>query len=867
MDITGPRMKNVTPAMRQYLDIKAENSDAILFFRMGDFYEMFFEDARLASRVLGITLTSRDKDRDIPMCGVPYHAALSYIAKLVKEGHKVAICEQVEDPDEAKGIVERAVVKVVTPGIVIEEELLDPKTNNFIAAVVLKSRKCGFAYMDASTGEFRLTEFPEDALNDEMKRIRPTELLVEETLRDRISTAESPVKKVTGLSRFDFGLEVALERLNKHFGTLSLDGFGCSDMVEGARAAGALLYYIKETQKAPLQHVKKCIPYHTDDYLVMDHSTRRSLEVMQNSRTSEREGSLLELLDKTKTAMGGRRLRSWLLYPLKDITAIGSRHDAVSELVERRDARSMLRELLSEVYDLERLVAKVSIGSAGPRDMVSLKCSLKKIPALKQALAEFNSSFMSDLASSLDSVNEAAQAIEYAISDPAPISVKDGGVIREGYSAELDELRKIGSGGKDWIARLEAAERAKTGINSLKVGYNRVFGYYIEVTKTNLSSVPDEYIRKQTLVNAERFITPELKEWEDKILTAEERALDLEASLFTDIKEKVSRYSERVQRTADTISTLDAIAALAEVSQVMDYARPVVYDGNAIEIVGGRHPVIEAARIEGFVANDLKMDRDNQILILTGPNMAGKSTYLRQNALIVLMAQIGCFVPAQSARIGVIDRIFSRVGASDDLSRGQSTFMVEMNETANILNNATDRSLIILDEIGRGTSTFDGLSIAWAVVEYLHDHPGVMAKTLFATHYHELTDLSLTKEKVKNYNMAVKEWDDKIIFLRKVLPGGSSRSYGIQVARLAGLPSQVIGRATEILKNLETGELNDSGVPKIAVSEGPLEEQQQMSLLGKKDKLREEIDRLDVNNMTPLEALMALNKMKETHGN
>lgn len=854
-------MKTVTPAMRQYLEIKAKNSDAILFFRMGDFYEMFFEDAKVAARILGIALTSRDKDKDIPMCGIPYHAATTYIAKLVKEGHKVAVCEQVTDP-ASKGIIERAVARVITPGIALEDELLDPKTNNFIASAYLNNRKCGFAYMDVSTGEFRITELPDiGSLQDEVKRIRPLELVVEDISVDRFTSNEFPVKKVTPIPKYDFEPKVAAGHLNSHFGTVSLDGFGCENMDEAVRAAGALINYIKENQRAELLHIKKCTPYFTGDYLIIDNSSRRNLEIMQNMRTGDKEGTLLELLDKTRTAMGGRRLKSWLIHPLKDLIKIRARLSAIEELIEKRELRVEMQEILGGIYDLERLTVKVSLGVANPRDMVSLKDSLKKIPHLKRVTGLFDASFVSTMAFSLDDAPEAVKAIEDSLNDTPPISIKDGGVIKDGYDALLDELREIGSGGKDWIARLEADERARTGINSLKIGYNRVFGYYIEITRTNLANVPDDYIRKQTLANAERFITPALKEWEEKILTSEEKAKELESSIFSRIVKEVSKYSDRLQKTADVLSTLDAITALAQTAQERNYIKPDINEGDSLIIEGGRHPVIEAKSDEGFVSNDLYLDEgENRIVILTGPNMAGKSTYLRQNALIVLLAQIGSFVPASRAEIGIVDRIFTRVGASDDLSRGHSTFMVEMNETANILNNATGKSFIILDEIGRGTSTFDGLSIAWAVVEHIDT---IKAKTLFATHYHELTDLSLTKESVKNYNMAVKEWSDKIIFLRKVVPGGSNRSYGIQVARLAGLPAPVIDRAKEILRNLETGELNDSGMPRIAGDKGQETTAQQLSLLGEKDPLREELKHLDINKITPLEALATLHKMKE----
>ena len=851
-----------TPAMRQYLEIKAHNNDSILFFRMGDFYEMFFDDARAASAVLGIALTSRDRERDIPMCGVPYHAAAGYVAKLVREGYKVAICEQTEDPAQAKGIVERAVTKVITPGIALDDELLDPKANNFIAAAFTGQNVCGFSYMDISTGEFRATR-PRDipSLMEEIRRLRPLELLLPEGVQDSFSLPDSPVKKVTVLPPRLFDNQDAQECLKRHFGTATLDGFGCSSMPEAIRAAGALLYYIRESQKTELGHVRKLSPYYADDFLVMDSSTSRNLEVTRNMRTGDKDGTLLAAIDRTRTAMGGRRLKSWLLHPLKDMKAINSRLDAVSELLEARELRASIQEAMTRVYDLERLTARLTLGAAGPRDLVSLKDSLKKVPLIKDYMRMLSSAMLSGLVDSIDEVSEASDRIEKALVDSPPFSVKDGGVIRDGYSAELDELRKIGSGGKDNIASLEASERARTGINSLKVGYNRVFGYYIEVTRANLQSVPDDYIRKQTLTNAERFITPQLKEWEEKVLTAEERSLKLEAALFIALADDVKSYSCRVLSTADAIATLDCLASFAEAAEALDYTRPDVNDSESLELEGGRHPVVEAATRE-FVSNDLKLDTEKRLIILTGPNMAGKSTYLRQNALIIIMAQIGSFVPAQRASIGVVDRVFTRVGASDDLSRGQSTFMVEMSETANILNNATSRSFIVLDEIGRGTSTFDGLSIAWAVVEHIHDSPDLGSRTLFATHYHELTDLSLTKERVKNYNMAVKEWNDRIIFLRKVLPGGSSRSYGIQVAKLAGVPEEVIARAKEILKNLESGELTESGMPRIAARD-TRPEMKQLNLLGGSDGLHRELKRIDVERMTPLEAIAALHKLKE----
>jgi DNA mismatch repair protein MutS len=874
------KIKDLTPAMRQYVEIKDKHRDAILFFRMGDFYEMFFDDAKLASRMLGIALTSRDKERDIPMCGIPYHSAKNYIARLVKEGYKVALCEQIEDTDQANGIVERAVTRVITPGIALDDDLLDSKSNNFIAAASWNSNTSGFAYMDVTTGQFEVTALPDRAyLYDEIKRINPSELLLlgqsgqgtsVQNLSGRESFDEFPVRNITYLGGYDFQYRVAEERLKKHFDVSSLDGFGFSEMTEGVRAAGALIYYVKQTQKADLNHIRKCKPYYPQSFLVMDHSTRINLAVMQNIRAGDKSGTLLRLLDRTNTAMGGRRLRAWLTYPLVDTKKIKRRLDAVEELMDNKVSRMDIEELLSGVYDLERLISRVSLMVAGPRDLVSLKVSLKKIPYLKQLLEQFTSRMIEEIGSKLDCAEEAVSLIDASITDSPPATTREGGIIKEGYSKELDELRAIGSGGKDWIARLESEERARTGINTLKVGYNRVFGYYITVTKTNLPQVPPDYIRKQTLVNAERFITPALKEWEAKILTAEEKAQELEVKLFKEVTEGVARSTERIQVTASMVAVLDVLTAFSRVSEDKNYVKPEITDSDAIIIEQGRHPVVEDTSTEPFIPNDHRLDcKENQIIVLTGPNMAGKSTYIRQVALIVVMAQIGCFVPAARASIGVVDRIFTRVGASDDLSRGQSTFMVEMNEAANILNNATPRSLVILDEIGRGTSTFDGLSIAWAVAEYLHDTPGVLAKTLFATHYHELTELSLTKERVKNYNMVVKEWNDRVIFLRKVLPGGSNRSYGIQVARLAGMPQEVIARAAEILKNLERGELNEAGMPRIAtrISKPSVEEAGGQKTLpgllgGEKDPIHEELMHLDLDTITPVEALNILNKIK-----
>ncbi len=872
--------KNTTPAMRQFLNIKEAHPDEILFFRMGDFYEMFFEDALVASKLLGITLTSRSKDKDIPMCGVPYHSAKSYIAKLIKDGYKVALCEQVEDPAEAKGLVQRAVTSVITPGVALDDDFLEPGANNFIAAVSIGKKIAGLSFMDVLTGEFRVIEFGNtEELNDELLRINAREVVVPEgssfppeSSNGSSSSLEPPFKKVSYMGEYDFSSEIALKRLTRKFNVLSMDGFGCSELTEGLKAAGALLHYVTESQKTELGHVDKLTPYSLGNYLTLDHTSRRNLEITENIRTRGKTDTLLGLLDRTRSPMGQRMLRNWLTYPLTDVDEINKRLDGVGELISDKIARGALQDAFDGVYDLERLAGRVSLGVANPRDLVSLKLSLMKVPRIKELIAKFASPFLSRLASLLDEVKEASDLIDEAINDAPPISLKDGGVIKEGFRNDVDELREIGSGGKEAIARLEAKERERTGINTLKVGYNRVFGYYLSVPRTKLANIPEDYIRKQTLVNAERYITPELKEFETRVLEAQEKVLELESSIFAEVREVVAGFSERIRVTASTLATLDVALSLADVSQAQNYVRPEVCEGSIIEIKEGRHPVIEgsakATGNEGFVPNDIRIDStDGQIHIITGPNMAGKSTFMRQVALIVLMAQIGSYVPAQSASIGVVDRIFTRVGASDDLSRGQSTFMVEMNETANILNNATDKSLIILDEIGRGTSTFDGLSIAWAVAEFLHDREGRRAKTLFATHYHELTELSLTKERVKNYNISVKDYNGRIIFLRKVVPGGASRSYGIQVAKLAGLPAEVVKRAGVLLRNLENGELDEAGKPRfISRDDKAASKESQPSLpniFSHEGAVKEHLKSIDLDKTTPIDALKELYKLKE----
>ena len=875
-------MDKITPAMRQFLDIKADHPDAILFFRMGDFYEMFFEDAKVAAGVLGIALTSRDKERKIPMCGIPFHAAKVYCSKLVKEGYKVAICDQMEEASAAKGVVRRAVTSVITPGTALDAELLDSKSNNYIAALSFAKDKGGLSYMDITTGEFRVTEGHDIyALIEELQRLAPSELITTEkclqNLKDATGEGELPVKNISIIEDYDLQQKVSTERLLKHFDLMTLDGFGLTTLTEGTKAAGALLSYVKDTQRAELSHVKQCRPYYSNKYMTLDHHSRRNLEVIENTRSLERKGSLLHHLDKTSTPMGARRLKGWLLRPLMDVDTINARHCAVQDLLKDRLQMNSLASLLSDISDIERITGRVAVGVAGPKELITLKDSLRQISPLKKALSTYTSTLIGELSQELDDTREVSELIETSIREDPPHLVRDGGFIKEGYNAELDDLRNTSSLGKDWLKDLELKERKRTGIHTLKVRYNKVFGYYIEVTRAKSDAVPDEYIKKQTLVNAERFITPELKEWEVRLLTAEDEAKAVELTLYGEILDNIRRHTTRIQDTADEIATLDTLLSFATVSSEMDYVRPIINDSDRIEVKEGRHPVIERASREPFTPNDLLIDSSgDQIILLTGPNMAGKSTYIRQVALIVLMAQAGCFVPATSAIIGVVDRIFTRVGASDDISRGQSTFMVEMTETANILNNATAKSLIVLDEIGRGTSTFDGLSIAWAVVEYLHDREEGATKTLFATHYHELTELSLTKERVKNYNMTVKEFDDRIIFLRKIVPGGASSSYGIQVGRLAGLPDEVITRAREVLTNLESDELNEAGLPKLAGTRKnpakgntpplpglyPARGDRPVQATDDTDKITEKLRTIDINQLTPIEALNLLNKLK-----
>lgn len=867
-------MSQLTPMMRQYLEIKAEHPDAILFFRLGDFYEMFLDDAVKASRILDIALTSRNKSadgNDVPLCGVPFHSAGPYISKLIEAGEKVAICEQVEDPRTAKGIVRREVVRVVTPGLVVDGDNLSPKENNYLLSLTCDGGATwGFSCLDLSTGEFKVTELKGiDAVVTETACLNPREILLPLAFRDNGRMRELGPVAAERIVSFNedwiYDRDYCCRLITEHFGVASLDAVGCQQLQEGVYAAGAILHYLRQTQKGKAAHITDIVHYATHDYLVLDEATRRNLELTSTLVEGKRKGSLLGLMDRTATAMGGRKLRNWINYPLIKVDSIRSRQDAVDELLKDQPLREETGRLLQGVYDLERLNGRISLASASAKDLVSLKESLLRIPALLGLLRSCSALLLRELHDGIDPLADVVQLISAGIVENPPFILRDGGIIADGYNDELDELRRISREGKGFIASLEAQEKGRTGIGSLKIRYNKVFGYYIEVTKSNLGGIPADYIRKQTLANAERFITPALKEYEEKVVGAEERIAEIEFALFQEIRQKVAAEGERVARTADRLASVDVLLSLAELAHERNYCRPEVVDGDMLRIVEGRHPVIEALSLgERFVPNDLLMDNsENQLLIITGPNMAGKSTFMRQVALITLMAHMGSFVPAREATIGVVDRIFTRVGASDNLSRGQSTFMVEMTESANILRNATPKSLIVLDEIGRGTSTFDGVSIAWSVAEFLHDHADHAAKTLFATHYHELTELAVTRNRIKNFNIAVKEWNDQIIFLRKIVPGGASHSYGIQVARLAGLPGEVIERAREILQNLETGEYGDGGIPRIARRKGAkVTPSSQLSLFDDRvDLLRSRLKEIDTRILTPLEALNILDEL------
>lgn len=879
-----------TPLMRQYNKIKARHPNAILLFRMGDFYETFDEDARTVSRVLGITLTKRANGgaSDVPLAGFPHHALDNYLPKLVQAGLRVAVCEQLEDPKYARKVVKRDVVEVVTPGVSFNDTLLSPKRSNYLAAIrwgVDRTDRdlVGFAFLDASTGEFYVTEVHRSRLEELIQTIDPAEVLVDKRQREPLQQLKHQQFVVTPLEDWAFGSDFAQETLLRHFKTHSLKGFGVEDLRLGTLAAGAALYYLGETQKGRLPHVRRIQRYASDEYMSLDPQTKRNLELVASIQSGRQEGSLVEILDETLTPIGGRLLRRWLVRPLRNVANIQKRLDAVEALVRSRRRREQLREELRHVGDLERMAAKACTGRATPRDLVAIKLTLRQIPAIKRLLADETCETLRRLGESLTLCTALVERIEHALVDDPPANISDGGLLRDGYNAELDELRTLARSGKDWVARMQKQEIERTGITSLKVGFNKVFGYYIEITNAHKNKVPPDYTRKQTLVNAERYITAELKEYEEKILTAEEKIASLEGELFNQLRMAVAEETPALQLNASLLAMLDTFAALAEVADRYGYTRPDVTDELVLHIEDGRHPVVERMLPPGepFIPNSVHLDpATEQILIITGPNMAGKSVVLRQTGLIVLLAQVGAFVPARSARIGIVDRIFTRVGASDNLAAGESTFLVEMNETANILNNATPRSLILLDEVGRGTSTFDGLSIAWALVEYLHERPDVAARTLFATHYHELNELAQRYPRIRNSRIQVEEHDGRVVFLRKLVPGGADHSYGIEVARMAGLPEPVVRRAREILAHLERHQLagevdgpgeTPAGGDGIPATRTPIGMQPpappQMSLFQptvdpRLAEIREKLAALDPNRMTPIEALMLVAELK-----
>ena len=873
---------NLTPMMKQYMQTKEEYKDCILFYRLGDFYEMFFDDALTASKELEITLTGKNcgLEERAPMCGIPYHAVDSYLNRLVSKGYKVAICEQVEDPKTAKGIVKREVIRVVTPGTNLDTQGLDETKNNYIMCIVYMADRYGLSVADVTTGEYLVTELDSQTkLMDELYKFMPSEIVCNEAfymsgldlddLKNRLHMA------IYSLEAWYFDDALCRETLQEHFKVASLEGIGLSDYECGMIASGALLKYLEETQKNSLSHMSRLTRYATGNYMVLDSATRRNLELVETLREKQKRGSLLWVLDKTKTAMGARTLRKYVEQPLIDKESIVKRLDAVAELKDNAICREEIREYLNPVYDLERLVGKITYQSANPRDLIAFQSSLSMLPSVKCILEDMESDLLKEIYEELDPLEELCDLVGRAIQEEPPLAMKEGGIIKDGYNEEVDRLRKAKSEGKNWLADLETKEREKTGIKNLRIRYNKVFGYYLEVTNSFKDLVPDYYTRKQTLANAERYIIPELKELEDTILGAEDKLCALEYELYCEVRNTIAAELTRIQRTAKAVAKLDVIASLALVAERNNYVRPKINEKGVIDIRDGRHPVVEKMiPNDMFIANDTYLDDKKQrISIITGPNMAGKSTYMRQAALIVLMAQLGSFVPASSANIGLVDRIFTRVGASDDLASGQSTFMVEMNEVANILRNATSKSLLILDEIGRGTSTFDGLSIAWAVVEYISNSKLLGAKTLFATHYHELTELEGKISNVNNYCIAVKEKGDDIVFLRKIVKGGADKSYGIQVAKLAGVPDPVINRAKEIVEELVTADITGK-VKDIAVQGSETKKKTQKKLdevdltqfslfdTVKDDDVLNELKELDISHMTPMDAMNKLYQLQ-----
>lgn len=875
-------MEQLTPMMKQYMATKEQYKDCILFYRLGDFYEMFFEDAVTASRELEITLTGKNcgQEERAPMCGVPHHAVDGYLTKLVAKGYKVAICEQVEDPKLAKGIVKREVLRIVTPGTNLNTQALDETRNNYLMCIVYMADKYGVSISDITTGDYFVTELDSARkLMDEITKFSPKEIICNHSfyvsgmdiddLKNRLGIT------VYSLESWYFDDDLCKRSLMDHFKLNSLKGLGLADYDCGVIAAGAILQYLTETQKTSLANLTTLTPYVTGKYMIIDSSTRRNLELCETLREKQKRGSLLWVLDKTKTAMGARMLRSFIEQPLIDKTEINSRLDAIEELNQNAISREEIREYLNPVYDLERLISKISYKSANPRDLIAFKSSLSMLPHIKYLLGDFKKELLTDIFEQMDELNDLCDLIDTSIMDEPPITIKEGGIIKEGCNEEIDKLRNAKTEGKTWLAELESKERDKTGIRNLKIKFNKVFGYYLEVTNSNKNLVPDYFTRKQTLANAERYITPELKELEDIILGAEDKLFALEYDLFNDVRDRIAAEVVRIQTTAKAVAKIDVFASLSLIAERNNYVRPVINEKGVIDIKEGRHPVVEKMiSNDMFISNDTYLDNgSNRISIITGPNMAGKSTYMRQSALIVLMAQIGCFVPAASAKIGIVDRIFTRVGASDDLASGQSTFMVEMTEVANILRNATSNSLLILDEIGRGTSTFDGLSIAWAVVEHISNPKLLGAKTLFATHYHELTELEGKLSSVNNYCIAVKEKGDDIVFLRKIVKGGADKSYGIQVAKLAGVPETVIDRAKQLVEELSDADITakareiqaETGTKtKVKTKKYDQVDLEQMSLFDtvSDQDILQELKEMDIGTLTPIDALNTIYRLQ-----
>lgn len=870
-------MSKLSPMMERYMEVKGQNPGTILLFRMGDFYELFYEDAQNAAKVLGLTLTSRDKasDNPTPMAGFPYHQLDAYLQKLIRAGFRAAICDQVEDPKKAKGLVRREVTRVVTPGTLTDDELLDPRQSNFLACVAPAKSSIGLAWLELSTGRFLLTELEPSQLQDELARINPAECLIPESAAkdDKLQMRRTEQQSLVLTMRPDwcFGRDEARRLLNEHFGTKTLEGFDIDDS-PAVTAAGALLDYVRETQRTALPHIVRIEAWRRSRHMIIDEATRRSLELAQTLRDGRRDFTLLGVMDETCTPMGSRLLAEWLSSPLTDIEQITQRQDAVEELVNQLTLRDDVRELLKETYDLQRLTSRIATGRCSPRDLVCLARTLGQLPRLRAKLAERKSKRLQTLEQRIELCPEAHAAIVATVVDEPPLTIADGGVIRPGFNSDLDEFRDLMRGGRQWMAAYQQKEIERTGIPNLKIGFNKVFGYYLEVTASHSAKVPDEYIRKQTLKNQERYITPELKEYEEKVLRAEDRAKLLEQELFATLREQVATFVPLLLRTADSMAEIDVLAALSTLAANAGYCRPMLTTEPIVDIRDGRHPVLDRLLPGGqFVPNDVRLglksaDDDRQAIgrvqIITGPNMAGKSTYIRQAALITIMAQMGSFVPAKEALIGIADRVFARVGASDELARGQSTFMVEMTETARILNSATARSLVILDEIGRGTSTYDGISLAWAITEHLHDE--IQCRTMFATHYHELTDLTTTLKHAANWNVAVQESNDDVVFLHRIVEGAAGRSYGIHVAKIAGVPRRVTERATTILATLEDEHITADGRSKVPQRETTRQRRQQKSLFEfPEDPLLQEIRKLEVDSLSPIQALQELYRLRQ----